>query len=172
MNTKRLVLTILLVVTLVAPLQAKTVPSNACPMNRSIYRDGNGNGYQLVFGSPPPKGIHHGTAVIQHPNYGQLYRFTVDQFSGYGSVSLSGEYVPNSKRTVTLWITFFNENLESATPLVFWQEKHAPKYAVIAELGGYDHYRSRDEMRKDPRPPMRDPMWIFDRCQSERRQEQ
>jgi hypothetical protein len=33
--------------------------SRSCPIAQSIYRDGDGKGFQLVFGAPLPGSTHH-----------------------------------------------------------------------------------------------------------------
>lgn len=63
--------------------------------------------------------------------------------SGYGSVWLFDQSMTNSNQKNMLWITFFDQELKSATPLWLGEEKEAPKYAVIAELGSYDYSRRR-----------------------------
>ncbi|HEY9815922.1 MAG TPA: hypothetical protein V6D20_09035 [Candidatus Obscuribacterales bacterium] len=134
--------------------------SESCPIAESIYRDGDGRGFQLVFGPPTPGGIDHGTAVINHHQQGQLYRFKVYQSSGYGSVRLDDQNTGYPEIEGGFWITFFDQNLQSATPLFLGEETASPMYAVIADLGSYDYYRRRGEEVLIP-----DAIWIFDRCQ-------
>ncbi len=112
--------------------------SKSCPIAQSIYRDGDGKGFQLVFRPPLPGSTAHATAAIAHPQQGQLYQFQVTQSSGYGSIWLSDMDASNSKRSKSLWMAFFDRNLKSATPTFLGEETEAPEYAVISELGSYD----------------------------------
>jgi hypothetical protein len=140
----------------------EAISSESCPISRSIYRDGNGGGFQLIFSSPPPRSVISAIATIQHPQQGEIYRFNVTQSSGYGSIWLSEDNAKESDRS--LWISFFDNNLKSATPLFFGEEKQSPKYAIIAELGSYDYYNRRSSNAQNILL-LRDAIWIYDRCQ-------
>lgn len=140
-------------------------PLESCPIARSIYRDGDGKGFQLVFGPPPPGRPFHATAVINHPQQEKLYQFLVNQSSGYGSVWLSPPDRGSSSHNNLLWITFFDRNLKSATPLFLGKETEAPMYAVIAQLGSNDYYRRKGNVTSSTPPLLRDVIWIHDRCQ-------
>ncbi len=159
---------VLLVSGLTVALQGETVTatSKTCQIAQSIYRDADGNGYELIFGPPAPP-VYHGTAVIKHPQHGQLYRFLISQSSGYGTIHLIVQGKYNFKGDLT--ITFFDQQLKSATPLFWGDEPAAPQYATVANLGRLDHNRYRDDLVHQPnlkRTPIGDVMWIFDRCQS------
>ena len=141
---------------------AAATPSQDCPLIQSIYRDVSGKGFELVFGPPLTKKIYPASAVIQHVQAGKLYEFDVSQSSGYGSVWLGTLKQLSSGRLKSFWITFFDQDLQEATPLWFREAKKAPQYAVIAELGSYDYYQRHGT--KNP-PLIGDVMWKFDRCQ-------
>jgi hypothetical protein len=162
MNPKNFVPLTLSMIVLSMLTTAEVALTKGCSITKSIYRDRNGNGFELVFGQPPPNTPYAATATINHSQSGQIYRFTVSQSSGYGSVWLSDRSSPNSARTNQFWIAFFDRNLISATPLWLGDEKEAPKYAVIAEIGSYDYYRRRGT--ENP-PLIGDVIWLFDRCQ-------
>jgi hypothetical protein len=93
----------------------EAVSSESCPISRSIYRDGDGNGFQLIFSSPPKGSVSSAIATIKHPQQGEIYQFNVTQSSGYGSIWLSENDAKESDRS--LWISFFDNDLKSATPL-------------------------------------------------------
>ncbi|OLP17017.1 hypothetical protein BST81_18755 [Leptolyngbya sp. 'hensonii'] len=152
-------------VVLSVPALAKAAQTQGCPIAKSVYRDGDGKGFQLVFGPPPPNTPYHATAVINHPQQRQLYRFLVTQSSGYGSIRLLDQVNKNAKQGKSWWITFFDQNLKSATPLFLGQETESPKYAVIAELGSYDYYQRRGRITQNTPPFLQDVLWIFDHCQ-------
>jgi hypothetical protein len=137
----------------------KTASSESCPTARSIYRDAEGKGLQLVFGAPPTNSAIHGTATIVHPQQGQIYHFNVTQSSGYGSIWLWEKEDINSENNDSLWLAFFDGNLKLATPTFFGEETESPQYAIIAELGSYDYYQKRMSLG--------DVIWIHDRCQSD-----
>ncbi|PZO43285.1 MAG: hypothetical protein DCF19_04865 [Pseudanabaena frigida] len=139
--------------------------SDSCPIAKSIYRDGDGKGFQLIFSPPSSGGVFLATATIDHNKQGQLYRFQVTQSNGYGSVWLLDRETKYSKRDRGLWIAFFDQNLKSATPLFLEKETESPKYAVIAELGSYDYYKRRDRVMGNSSMLLSDTIWIFDRCQ-------
>lgn len=138
----------------------------ACPIVQSIYRDGNDQGFELVFGPPPIDSIVDATAVIHHTQQANLYQFTVDQMSGYGSIWLSELEPPqaDSREDQGFWLAFFDPDLRSATPL-FFGDAVAPEYAVIAELGSHDYYARRGTVEASQVPLLDDVMWIYDRCQ-------
>jgi hypothetical protein len=163
MKTKNSILLMLFLIALSMPALAEAVPSKGCPIAKSIYRDGDGKGFELVFGAPPAKTPYYATAVIYHSQRRPIYRFTVSQSSGYGSVWLNELSGDNSKQNNSFWITFFDQDMKSATPLWLGEEKAAPEYAVIAQLGSHDYYRRRGA---ETPPLIGDVMWMFDRCQS------
>lgn len=162
MKTKNSALLMLSIVVLAMPILAEVAPVKVCPIAKSIYRDGDGKGFELVFGGAAPNTPHYATAVIHHSQQRSLYRFTVSQSSGYGSVWLNEPSRSNLSQNNSFWSTFFNQDLKSATPLWLGEEKEAPKYAVIAELGSHDYYQRRGT--ENP-PLIGDVMWIFERCQ-------
>ncbi|MBD1914053.1 hypothetical protein [Leptolyngbya sp. FACHB-8] len=137
----------------------------SCPISQSIYRDGNGQGFELVFGPPPVGSIVDATAVINHPLQSHLYEFTVDQVSGYGSIWMAEQVptLPNGDQR--FWLAFFDQNLRSATPPFFGEETEAPKYAVISELGSHDYYARRGTVGQTEVPLLQDVIWIHERCQ-------
>ncbi len=142
-----------------------TATSKTCRIAQSIYRDADGNGYELIFGPPAPP-VYHSTAVIKHPQHGQIYRFLISQSSGYGTISLIDQGNENLKGDLT--ITFFDQQLKSATPLFWGDEPVAPQYATVANLGRHDHYKRRNDAVTPAtvnRPAIGDVMWVFDRCQ-------
>ncbi|CAN1211726.1 hypothetical protein TUMEXPCC7403_16095 [Tumidithrix helvetica PCC 7403] len=165
MKTTNFALLILSMVLLSMQTVTGAAASESCPIAKSIYRDADGKGFQLVFGPPPPRSPFHATAAIAHPQLGQLYRFQVTQSSGYGSIWLLEQDRSNSKRENRFWITFFDRDLKSATPIFLGQETESPRYAVIAELGSHDYYQRRGTMTQSTPPLLPDVMWIHDRCQ-------
>ena len=159
------------VLSTVAPLMlviAQSVSSELCPIEKSIYRDGDGLGFELVFGPPPPESVVQASAVINHPRQGRLYQFEVQQTSGYGEIRL-GNLDPMFRRAErkgsNFWVTFFDKNLKSANPLFLGEEVEAPKYVVVAELGIHDYYGRRDAVTGDRSLLLPDAIWIHDRCQ-------
>ncbi len=146
-------------------LGTHAVASASCPIAKSLYRDGDGQGFQLVF-SPPPTGTpFHATAAIKDREQRTLYQFKVSQSSGYGSIWLENQDAKPPQRDRGLWMTFFDQNLKSATPRFLGEESKAPKYAVIAELGSYDYYNRKNSGAARNSPSLSDAIWIFDRCQ-------
>ena len=165
MKTTHFALAILSTTILFTQLGTGSVASASCPISKSLYRDGDGQGFQLVF-SPPPTGTpFHAIAVIKDRKQKPLYQFRVSQSSGYGSIWLWNQDAKPSQRDSGLWMTFFDQNLKSATPLFLGEEPKAPKYAVIAELGSYDYYNRRASGADQSSPSLPDAIWIFDRCQ-------
>ncbi|GBO53433.1 hypothetical protein APA_1340 [Pseudanabaena sp. lw0831] len=135
----------------------------SCPITKSVYRDGDGTGFELVFWEPPVGTPFHGTAIINHPQHKQIYRFIVSQSSGYGSIWLTNQDKDtiNLKNDRSFGITFFDRNFKSATPLWLGKETDSPKYAIVADLGSHDYYRRRGSTL----PLLGDVIWIHDRCQ-------
>jgi len=163
MKTRSVAGLILVIISLSIPSLTEAKPTTVCPIAKSIYRDGDGKGFELVFGAPLPNTTYHATAVIHHPQQRSLYQFTVNQSSGYGSVWLNELSKKNSRQSQRFWITFFDQNLKSATPLWLGEEKEAPKYAVVAELGSHDYYQRRGTEKPSL---IGDVIWVFDRCQA------
>jgi hypothetical protein len=164
MKTNNFAGLMLFIVALSMPSLAEAAPAKGCPIASSVYRDGDDKGFELVFDAPPPNTPYYATAVIHHSQHRSLYRFTVNQSSGYGSVWLNEISKSNSNQNKSFWITFFNQDLKSATPLWLGEEKEAPEYAVIAQLGSHDYYRRRGTANP---PLIGDVLWIFDRCQAQ-----
>ena len=161
MTATSFAVSILSILALAMPTATGAAASESCPIAKSIYRDGDGKGFELVFGPPTTGRIEHATAVINHRQQRQLYRFKMYQRSGYGSVWLSELSLGYPKQPARgFWITFFDRDLKSATPLFLGEEKESPRYAVIADLGSYDYYRRRGQETL-----IKDPIWVFDRCQ-------
>lgn len=147
-------------------LSIAAAPRSAmCPIAQSVYRDGNGQGFELVFAPPPVGSPFHATAVINHPQQSQLYQFMVSQSSGDGSVWLSQESTGPEDAAKTFWVAFFDHSLYSATPLFLGEETESPMYAVIAELGSYDDALRRGTITATTPPLLQDTLWIHDRCQ-------
>ena len=144
----------------------RAATSETCPISNSIYRDANGQGFELVFGLPPIDSAVQGTAVINHPQQAQLYQFRVLQSSGYGTVSLWDQDLEQPENDHGFWMAFFDHDLASATPLYLGEETAAPQYAVVAGLGSHDYYRRWGTITEDTPPLLGDVMWIRDRCQS------
>ena len=162
MKARHLVLYLFAAIALSLPSMAKAGQSNACPIAKSIYRDAEGKGFQLVFGPPPEGSIYQATATIEHPQQAKLYQFLVTQSSGYGSIWLVDRDPDSANRKSSFSITFFDQDLKSANPLVFWQATESPQYAAIAGLGSIDYSQRRGT---DGPPLLGDMMWIFQRCQ-------
>ncbi len=153
--------------TVALPGETVTATTKTCRIDQSIYRDADGNGYELIFGPPPPS-IYQGIAVIKHPQHGEIYRFLINRTSGYGTIWLvdKGKY---NWTTDSLSITFFDHQLKSMPLVFFGDASPTPQYVTITNLGKLDHYRPRNNLVKQPnlkRTPIGDVMWIFDRCQS------
>lgn len=143
----------------------ETATASTCPLAKSIYRDADHKGFELAFGPAVPDGVHDATATINHPQQQELYRFTVSQSSGYGSVFLlEPDKEPDDRKG--WWMTFFNQDLQFATPLFLTDNSAAPKYVVIAQLGAHDYYQRRGNITPNTPPLLKDPMWVFDRCQT------
>ena len=155
---------LLAAIALSRPAIAESAPPNACPIAQSIYRDGDGKGFQLVFGPPPPGKPYLATAAIDHPQQKPLYRFLVTQSSGYGSIWLI-DRAEDSPNRHSFGIAFFDRQLKSATPLFFGEETESPHYAAIAALGSHDHYQRRGSITPETPPLLADVIWIFHRCQ-------
>lgn len=147
---------------LAAPASAAT-----CPIDRSIYRDGDEKGFELVFSLPVPETPTYATVTIRHPQQEQLYYFSVTQSNGYGTIALlrldeTGERLENTK---TFGLNFFNADYRSATPRPLERETPAPELASIWGLGSYDFYQRKGRVSSETPPFLGDVMWIYDRCQ-------
>lgn len=162
MKTQNFVLLTFSIVTLGILTIAKATVAESCAIAQSIYRDVNGKGFQLMFSLPPAGSAIHARATLYHPQQGQLYQFNVTQTSGYGSIWLS-EVANRAERDRGLWITFFDQNLQSATPTILGEETQAPQYAMISELGSFDYYKRRGKQNNEVL--LQDTLWIHDRCQ-------
>ncbi|MEO0532922.1 MAG: hypothetical protein AAF215_03545 [Cyanobacteria bacterium P01_A01_bin.123] len=142
---------------------ATSAPATTCPIAQSVYRDVEGQGFELVF-SESTNTVSKATATITHPDQAQLHRFDVTQASGYGSIFLSsidaaGEPLGNGD---SLEIYFFDEDFGDATPTFLGDETESPEYTFIAGLGSHDYYSRRGSVTP---PLLGDIMWIHDRCQ-------
>ncbi len=159
MNLKTVVLT------LSAVAFATPAVAQSCKISQSVYRDANGQGFELIFGKPV-SGVasSRATAVIKHTKQGELYKFRVGQANGYGSIFLSDLEQTGVAEGKSFVINFFDNNLKSASG-VLGRETKVPKYAFINGLGSYDYYSRRASISND-NPVMGDTMWIFNRCQS------
>ena len=156
---------VLSITVLLTLMISRATTSEICPISDSIYRDANGQGFELVFGPPPVGSAVHGTAVIDHPQQAQLYQFRMFQSSGYGTVWLWDKDPDQPDNDWRFWIAFFDQDLASATPLYLGAETEAPQYAVVAGLGSHDHYQRRGSVTEETPPLLGDTMWIRDRCQ-------
>ena len=158
-----------LIALLLGPLiLTRTVLATPCPISQSIYRDANGEDFELIFGPAIPGGTADATAMVSHLKQEELYRFEVSQSSGYGRISLIdvAPKLPTSEDFVWPTLFFFDETLGSDTPLFFEEASEASEYAFIANLGIYDHYSRRDTLTEDTPPLLGDVMWVYDRCQT------
>jgi hypothetical protein len=154
---------------MLATLVAEPVLPAPCKISQSVYRDADGKGFELVFDEPiREKASSKATATITHSQVGELYKFDVNQSSGYGSIYLILLDYDGALEPRDFSINFFAQNLLSATPLWFGEETQAPKYAFIAGLGGHDYYRRKDDLYTSGVsslvPPLGDMMWIYNRC--------
>jgi hypothetical protein len=138
-----------------------------CKVAHSVYRNVDGKGFELFFGSSiPGTGISYATATINHPNQKQIYSFSVTQSNGYGSIFFLIINPTNNglEYGENFVINFFDQNLRSDTPGVLGREVQAPKY-FITGLGSYDYYKRRSKRSTDTPPFLGDSMWVYDRCQ-------
>jgi hypothetical protein len=140
---------------------ATSVSATPCQIARSVYRDADRKGFELVFDAPIMTTGTSAIATINHVRQGRLYSFNVTQASGYGSIFLWNDL----ERGDSLRLNFFGQNLTSATPIVLGEELKPPDYAFIAGLGSYDYYRRRSYVTENSPPLLGDVMWIYDRCQ-------
>lgn len=139
--------------------------SQPCPISQSVYRDVEGKGFELVFGEPIPEAVtSKATAMITHPQEGQLYYFDLGQSQGYGSIWM-GLMAQDSPFN----LNFFDKNLVSANPVWFEADIEAPKYLFITGLGSHDYYYRRSRVYINPiqvpAPLLGDMMWVYHRCQ-------
>ncbi len=146
----------ILLVNLVVP---QVNAQGACSIQKSVYRDANNRGFELVFKEAiPAVGSLRATATINHSQQNNLYRFDVVQGSGYGSffvMAQSKEFVMN----------FFNANLGTADISSVGSDVEAPKAAFISGLGSHDYYNRKNEVSENTAPLLGDTMWIYERCQ-------
>ncbi len=103
MKTTHFALAILSMMALSIGLGTGAVASASCPIAKSLYRDGDGQGFQLVFGPPPPGTPFHATAAIKDRQQKPLYQFRVSQSSGYGSIWLWNQDSKPPQRDSGLW---------------------------------------------------------------------
>lgn len=148
-------------VTAVAELASAT----PCPIAQSVYRDSEGNGFELVFGEPLANSVtSKATATITYPQAGELYSFTVGQSQGYGTI-----YMGLIEDEYSFTVNFFDQNMISANPLWFGVEIQAPKYVFITELGDHDYYSRRHNIYSHDLSPVApllgEIMWVYNRCQ-------
>jgi hypothetical protein len=131
----------------------------ACSIQKSVYRDANNRGFELVFSEAKPAvGSLRATATINHSRQNNLYRFDVTQANGYGSffvMNQSDEFVMN----------FFNANLGTADISYIGPDVKAPKAVFITGLGSHDYYNRKSEVSGNTAPLLGDTMWIYERCQ-------
>lgn len=133
-----------------------------CPQFTSIYRDGDGQGFELVWEPDESRTVTPQTALkILHED-AVLYEFSITQASGYGSVFVVptvAEVEAGAARQNLLTLHFFNDTLSSAQPMSLTRDVNAVQYLFIAGLGSYDYYERRAS------PFLGETMWVFDRCQ-------
>jgi hypothetical protein len=154
--------------TFVLLVLAPSVFAAPCKISKSVYRDADSKGFELVFGASIPGVVmSRATATINYPKQNQIHSFSVTQSNGYGSIFLLGINANNKGLEYgdSFNINFFDQNFRSATPGVLGREIQAPKYAFISGLGSYDHYKRRSTASIDTPPLLGDLMWVFERCQ-------
>jgi hypothetical protein len=117
-----------------------------CSIQKSIYRDADNRGFELVFSEAiPAVGSLRANATINHSQKDSLYRFDVTQANGYGSffvMTHADEFV----------INFFNANLGAADVSHIGPDVQAPKAVFISGLGSYDYYNRKDEVSENTAP--------------------
>ncbi|MGQ4647291.1 hypothetical protein [Lyngbya aestuarii] len=140
-----------------------TVPrvnaQGACSIQKSIYRDADNRGFELVLSEAiPAVGSLRATAKINHSQQDNLYQFDVVQANGYGSffaMNHADEFV----------INFFDANLGAANISYIGSDVEAPNAVFISGLGSHDYYNRKDQVSEKTAPLLGDTMWIYDRCQ-------
>lgn len=144
-------------------LLSESVLAAPCKISESVYREADGQGFELVFGAAPTGSPLLATVTLQHPKQVPLYRFDLTQANGYGSISLMWRQQPKSERH-SFRLNFFSQAFQSATPGVFGREPQAPKYAFITDLASFDYYRRRGAISNSTAPYLKDVLWVHDRC--------
>ncbi|NJN20931.1 MAG: hypothetical protein HC812_06700 [Leptolyngbya sp. RL_3_1] len=142
-------------------LQSHPSTPLVCPLSQSIYRDSNGQGFELVWRAETTN-FSASKATLQISRGDELlHHLDLTQASGYGTISLSSLDLEQTQVATVLTLVFFDETLADATPLFFEPDLPAPTYAFIARLGRYDYYQRRGDGLL-----VGETLWIFDRCQS------
>jgi hypothetical protein len=129
-----------------------------CEIRKSIYRDVDDQGFELVFDAvEPPVGSLASTISINY--FGsRIYQFDIVQGSGYGS--FFADY-----RDSSLLVNFFAGDLASNNPSFIGQDVQASEFMFISGLGSFDYYQ-RNNLSPNSYPPLiGDTVWVFDRCQ-------
>lgn len=144
-------------------LLAESAVASPCKISQSVYRDAEGKGLELVFGSPPQGSPFLASVALHHAQKTVLYQFNLTQANGYGSISLQWRQRPNANLQ-SFRLNFFGQDFTSATPGVFGQEPQAPQYAFITDLGSWDYYQRRGKVSNQTPPHLGDVMWVHDRC--------
>lgn len=138
----------------IAPASASETP--ICPLQHRIYKDANGQGFELVFRDPDP--VEHPVspvaAVIRWGNE-ELYSSGLTVSNGYASYYWLTEHD-------ALRMDFFNADLTSTG---FSSNEPAQDLVFISGLGSYDYYTRREQITETEAPLMLDTLWVFDRCQ-------
>lgn len=130
-----------------------------CSIQKSVYRDANNRGFELVFNEAiPVVGSRTATATINHHRQNNLYRFDVVKAMGYGSFFATNQYDE-------FVMNFFNANLGTADIFYIDSDVEAPKAVFISRLGSYDYYNRKSEISGNTAPLLGDTMWIYERCQ-------
>ena len=128
-----------------------------CPVNRSVYRDVEGRGFQLEFApNTSNSATVHATATIAHPVRGTIFQFDITQSQGYGSTRLTNRNSP--EKSYELY--FFDAGLRHSSVLL--GRGSAPSYAFVAGLGSTDYYMNQNSRSREI--PLADVMWQFDHC--------
>jgi hypothetical protein len=149
-------------ITLAADLKsADPITPLACPLSQSIYRDGNGQGFELVW-SAETTNFSSSKATLQiSQGDTSLHHLDLTQSSVYGTIFLSPLDQGSTPLAAPLTLVFFDQALADATPLFFEADLPAPTYAFIAGFGQYDFYQRRGEG-----PLVGETLWILERCQA------
>lgn len=131
------------------------LPSGSCPLTRSIYKDVDGDGFELSF-SPKNDGPVSSWAIatLRQTGYGARTTFTVNSRQGGGGTILSPNEKEYSSYSGEMRMHQFSSDLKSP------QGNQAPDYILISGLGSFDWYWNKEKGE----PFVGDTMWKFDRC--------
>ncbi len=128
-----------------------------CPLERSLYQDVDGRGFQLEFTAPKVNAAEVVcSATITHPERGTVFQFDFSFGSG-GYVQPFVQQRTATEDGVHHAVHFFDKDLQTTDP-----GSPAPPYLLIEGLGPADWYGPQGDYAR--RLPVGTPLWKLADC--------